>query len=69
MAFLIFRLPGAANSGMHFPLDLLGHILCRRLLNTVGEATEKPFTNLAVVYMSIKSGLNSAYIDMTALCN
>ena len=69
MAFLIFGLPGAAYSGMHFPLDLPGPILYRRLLNAVGEATEKPFTNLVVVYMPIKSGLNSAYIDMTALCN
>lgn len=38
-------------------------------LYAVGEATEKPFTNIVVVYMAIKSGLNSAYMDMTALCN
>lgn len=69
IAFLIFRLPGAAYSGMHFPLDLPGHILYGPLLNSVGEVTEKPFTNPAVVYMPIKSGLDSAYIDMTALCN
>lgn len=69
MAFLIFGLPGAAYSGMHFPLGLLAPILYGPLLNAVGEASEKPFTNLVVVYMAIKSGLNSAYIDMTALCN
>ena len=38
MAFLIFGLPGAAYSGMHFPLDLLGLILYGPLLNAVGEA-------------------------------
>lgn len=69
MAFLIFGLPGAAYSGMHSPPGLPGPILYWPLLNAVGEATEKPFTNLVVVYMAIKSGLNSAYIDMTALCN
>lgn len=67
MAFLIFGLPGGVYSGMHFPLGL--PILYWPLLNAVGEATEKPFTNLVVVYMPIKSGLNSAYIDMAALCN
>lgn len=69
MAFLIFGLPGAAYSGMHFPLGVPGPILYWPPLNAVGEATEKPFTNLVVVYMPIKSGLNRAYIDMTALCN
>lgn len=69
MAFLIFGLPGAGCSGMHFPIDWPVSILYGPLLNAVGEATEKPFTNLVVVYMPIKSGLNSAYIDMTALCN
>lgn len=38
MAFLIFGLPGAAYSGMHFPLDLAGLILYGPLLNAVGEA-------------------------------
>lgn len=69
MGFLIFGLLGAAYSGMHLPLDLSRPILCGPLLNAVGEATEKPFTNLVVVYMPIKSGLNSAYIDIIALCN
>lgn len=69
IAFLIFGLPGAAYSGMHFPHGVSGPILYWPLLNAVGEATEKPFTNLVVVYMPIKSGLNRAYIDMTALCN
>lgn len=69
MAFLIFGLPGAGFSGMHFPLDLPVPILCGPLLNGVREVTEKPFTNLVVVYMPIKSGLHSVDTDMTALCN
>ena len=63
MAFLIFGLPGAAHSGMCWLSWAYS------LLNAVGEATEKPFTNLVVVYMPIKSGLNNAYKDLTALCN
>lgn len=67
MAFLIFGLPGGVRSGMQFFIGL--PILHWPLLNEVGEATEKPFSNLVVVYMPIKSGLKSAYIDMAALCN
>lgn len=40
MVFLIFGLPGAAYSGMHFPLDLAGLILYGPLLNAVGEAIQ-----------------------------
>lgn len=69
MAFLIFGLPGAGFCGMHFPLDLPVPILCRPQLNAVREVTDNPFTNLVVVYMPIKSGLNSDDTDMTALCN
>lgn len=69
MAFLIFGLPGTGLSGMCFPLDLPGPILCGLLLNAVGEASEKPFMNLVVVYMPINSALNRVYIDMPAMFN
>lgn len=67
MAFFKFVLLGADSSGMQFPPDL--PILCGPLLNAVREVTEKPFTDLVVVYMPIKSGLHSNDTDMTALCN
>lgn len=60
MAFLILGCQVVPALACIFPLAWV---------NAVGEATEQPFTNLVVVFMPIKSGLYSAYIDMAALWN